>query len=484
MSNTTIKGKINILVGKENNEYQYKVLLPETVTRQITDFESATNTLIDTKLADYTTTSNLAANYLGINATADAATVLETARNITISDSDSSHTGEVTTFDGSQNIDIKLPSTITADLNGNALTATRLASARTLKISDSDGTNIGEGVTFNGTSLVTLKLPDTAKLNIAGSATSATNDSAGNSIVSTYATKAEAITNLSVDGSTITFTKGDSSTDTIHIVDTTYTTGTTSTSGITKLYTELGTNTDGALTQNASKALLDAKQPLHASLTSISELTTSANQMIYTTAANTYGTTTLTEFARSILDDTTAEAVRTTIGAVSADDNVATATALETVRSLQTNLSSNTAASFDGSADANIGVTGTLSVANGGTGQTSIDDIQAGKDSAGNTITSYYMPKVKVTSASLTTSGWTIDPNEGTEYIYKYVINDANVTATDVVNVNILRSSVAAADAAYLCEVCESGDGTITLHAKTQPNAIIAVEYSIYKGTN
>ena len=51
--------------------------------------------------------------------------------------------------------------------------------------------------------------------------------------------------------------------------------------------------------------------------------------------------------------------------------NAATATKLATARTIQTNLASTTAASFDGSGNISVGVTGTLPVANGGTGATS-----------------------------------------------------------------------------------------------------------------
>ena len=51
--------------------------------------------------------------------------------------------------------------------------------------------------------------------------------------------------------------------------------------------------------------------------------------------------------------------------------NAATATKLATARTIQTNLASTTAASFDGSGNISVGVTGTLRVANGGTGVTS-----------------------------------------------------------------------------------------------------------------
>lgn len=59
-------------------------------------------------------------------------------------------------------------------------------------------------------------------------------------------------------------------------------------------------------------------------------------------------------------------------------DNAVSATKLQTSRSLTVDLGSTTAASFDGSADASIGVSGELPIANGGTGA----NTQAGARSA------------------------------------------------------------------------------------------------------
>ena len=89
----------------------------------------------------------------------------------------------------------------------------------------------------------------------ANSAVKATQDSAGQQINTTY------IKGLSVSGKTITYTKGDGTTGTITTQDTntTYSTGTASTSGLTKLYTGTGTATDGTMTQAAINTALSGK---------------------------------------------------------------------------------------------------------------------------------------------------------------------------------------------------------------------------------
>ena len=70
--------------------------------------------------------------------------------------------------------------------------------------------------------------------------------------------------------------------------------------------------------------------------------------------------------------------VTTQTDAIDADTsgNAATATALATTRAFQTNLGSTSSANFDGTAANTHGVTGTLAVGNGGTGQTSVTDFK------------------------------------------------------------------------------------------------------------
>ena len=72
------------------------------------------------------------------------------------------------------------------------------------------------------------------KLSTSGTAAKATADASGNTITSTYETKANAITGLSVSGKTITYTKGNGTTGTITTQDTntTYSAATTSAAGL------------------------------------------------------------------------------------------------------------------------------------------------------------------------------------------------------------------------------------------------------------
>ena len=89
---------------------------------------------------------NHAGLYLGASATAAAATKLATARSI-----------NGTAFDGSVNI-----------------TTNSWGTARNICISDADSTNTGAAVSVNGSAAVTLKLPSTIKASLSGNATSAT----------------------------------------------------------------------------------------------------------------------------------------------------------------------------------------------------------------------------------------------------------------------------------------------------------------------
>ena len=77
-----------------------------------------------------------------------------TARNVTIQDSTAAHSGTAISVNGSGNINLKLPATITASLVGNADTATKLQTARTIGVSGVTGT----AQSFNGTANIVIPI--------------------------------------------------------------------------------------------------------------------------------------------------------------------------------------------------------------------------------------------------------------------------------------------------------------------------------------
>lgn len=77
------------------------------------------------------------------------------------------------------------------------------------------------------------------------------------------------------------------------------------------------TSSTQALTAAQGKVLQDGKQPLDATLTALAGVTTAADKIIYATASDTFTTTTLSSFGRSLIDDADAAAALTTLGAAS-----------------------------------------------------------------------------------------------------------------------------------------------------------------------
>lgn len=94
---------------------------------------------------------------------------------------------------------------------------------------------------------------------------------------------------------------------------------------------------------------------------------------------------------------------------------------LSNSKSIHVNLVSTKAAEFNGSADITPGVTGTLPVANGGTGQTSLANVTVGaatkatRDYNGNDISETYATKVEaICTIEKTASGYVFKNGKGT----------------------------------------------------------------------
>ena len=137
-----------------------------------------------------------------------------------------------------------------------------------------------------------------------------------------------------------------------------------------------GASDAGTARTNLGLAIGSNVQAYDAGLQSISGLTTSANQMIYTTALDTYATTSLTAAGRAILDDADAAAQRTTLGlgtmATQASSSVTiTGGTISGITDLAI-ADGGTGASDAGTARSNLGAAATASPVF--TGDVSIDD--------------------------------------------------------------------------------------------------------------
>ena len=86
---------------------------------------------------------------------------------------------------------------------------------------------------------------------------------------------------------------------------------------LNELAAALGDDANFAATMTTALA---GKQPLDATLTALAAVVTAADKLIYSTGADTFATTTLSAFARTLLDDANAATARTTLGAISAGD--------------------------------------------------------------------------------------------------------------------------------------------------------------------
>lgn len=177
-----------------------------------------------------------------------------------------------------------LTGNVTGAVTGNADTATTLATGRTIALT---GDVTATGVSFDGSANISL--------------TTVVGDDSHNHTLA-YITDAGTI--ASQNSNAVTITGG-------------------SISGITDLAVldgGTGSSTAAGARTNLGVAIGSDVQAYDAGLASIAALTTAADKMVYTTALDTYAVTSLTSFARTLLDDADAATARTTLGVAIGSD--------------------------------------------------------------------------------------------------------------------------------------------------------------------
>ena len=305
-----------------------------------------------------------------ITGKAKKAIILESARKIQIDLSSTT----AANFNGSVDINpgvkgiLEVANGGTGNSVGNAISATKLLNPRTLTIQDYLAVNTGKTATFDGTENILLKLPETIQGNLTGNATTSTKaeqDFDGNIISKTYAK----IENPELKGTPQAPT-AEPNNDSKQIATTAFVAeairrlvGTSPATLDTLSEIAAAINQDENFATTIANEL-SKKQNKNDALTSISNLQTSADKMIFTTAQNVFDTATLTEFARTLLDDTDATTARNTLNALGKNENAISATIaencsgnsktaskLETAKNITISDDENfgTAVSFDGS---------------------------------------------------------------------------------------------------------------------------------------
>ena len=191
-----------------------------------------------------------------------------------------------------------------------------------------------------------------------------------------------------------------------------------SASGVTVGYAGHATTADTADTATVAFGVYD-----YAATSSVIKIGYSGAQLSSMNYLAAYGTD---SNGGRVIKDVSAATVRTHLNvptttgsgasgtwSINIDGNAATATKLQTARTVRTNLASTSTASFDGSANITPGVTGTLGIANGGTGLTSSPSMltDLGSTTAANVLQASPRPGVTgtlgVANGGTGTSSWT-----------------------------------------------------------------------------
>jgi hypothetical protein len=181
--------------------------------------------------------------------------------------------------------------TVTNTITGNIQTASALATSRSISL----GGDLSGSANFNGSADITITATIQANSVALGT------DTTGDYVSSLVAGTGIALSNNSGEGATPTITLADNVIGSVG----TYKSVTVDTYG----RVTAGTNP----TTLAGYGISDA-QPLDATLTGLAGVSTSADKLIYATGADTFTTTDLSSFGRSLIDDANASTARSTLG--------------------------------------------------------------------------------------------------------------------------------------------------------------------------
>lgn len=175
--------------------------------------------------------------------------------------------------------------------------------------------------------------------------------------------------------------------------------------------------------------------------------------------------------------------------------NADTATKLATSRTIRTNLASTSTASFDGSANITPGVTGTLGLGNGGTGQTTaqnaanafIDSLADGSSVPvdGDTYIASYADGKNVAHNGINTYH-----RRPITQLWAYIKGKADSVYATAAQGTLATNAMPKSGGTFTGAVTLSGDPTANLHAATKQyvdtqlaNGIAASDAMVFKGT-